>query len=115
MSRVKRGMMHSKRRRNILKKAKGYQAGRKKLIKLAKVAVTKAGVYAFKDRKIKKRVNRTNWQIRINAALTPINMSYSKFMGGLKSKGINLNRKMLAEIAAEYPPVFKKIVESVKA
>lgn len=115
MPRVKRGMMHSKHRRGILKKAKGFEAGRKNLIKLAKVAVTKAGVHAYRDRKIKKRLNRANWQVRINAALDPQGLSYSKFMGSLKGKEISLNRKMLAEIAAQYPEVFQKIVDSVKA
>ncbi len=115
MPRVKRGMMHAKHRRGILKKAKGFEAGRKSLIKLAKVAVTKAGVHAYKDRKIKKRLNRANWQVRINAALNPQGLSYSKFMGSLKGKEITLNRKMLAEIAAQYPEVFQKIVASVKA
>lgn len=115
MSRVKRGMMHVKRRRGILQKTKGFEAGRKNLIKLAKVASTKAGVYAYKDRKIKKRTNRAEWQLRINAALRPLGWSYSKFMGALKGKEIDLNRKMLAQIGAEYPEVFKKILESVKA
>lgn len=115
MSRVKRGMMHTKHRNNILKKASGFQAGRKNLIKLAKVAITKAGVYAYKDRKIKKRLNRANWQLRINAAVRPEGMSYSKFMGAVHAKGIHLNRKALAEIAAQYPAVFKKIAETVKA
>jgi large subunit ribosomal protein L20 len=114
MARVKRGVMHVKRRRGIMQKAKGFEAGRKNLIKLAKVAITKAGAYAYKDRKIKKRLNRANWQVRINAALQPLGFSYSKFMGALKKEKIDLNRKMLAEIAAEYPEVFKKIVETSK-
>lgn len=115
MSRVKRGVMHSKRRRNLLAKASGFEAGRKSHIKLAKIAVTKAGVYAYKDRKIKKRLNRANWQLRINAAVRPEGMAYSKFMGAIKAKGIHLNRKMLAEVGAAYPAVFKKILETVKA
>lgn len=112
MSRVKRGIMHAKRRRHILQRAKGFEAGRKKLIKLAKVAVTKAGVYAYKDRKIKKRTNRANWQVRINAALRAQGMSYSKFMGALKKKNIGLNRKTLAELASDYPAVWQKIVQA---
>ncbi len=115
MSRVKRGMMHSKRRKNILEKASGFEAGRKSHLKLAKVAITKAGVYAYKDRKIKKRLARANWQLRLNAALRPLGMSYSKFMGAVKVKGIHLNRKSLADIAAQYPEVFKKITETVQA
>ncbi len=114
MPRVKRGMMHVKHRRGILQKAKGFEAGRKNLIKLAKVAITKAGVYAYKDRKIKKRTNRANWQVRINAALRLQGMTYSKFMGALKTKNIVLNRKSLSHIAAEYPEVFSKITETVK-
>lgn len=115
MSRVKRGMMHSKRRKNILEKASGFEAGRKSHLKLAKVAIAKAGVYAYKDRKIKKRLARANWQLRINAALRPQGFSYSKFMGAVKAKGIHLNRKSLADVAAQYPAVFNKIVETVHA
>ena len=112
MPRVKRGVHHSKRRRGILLKVKGFEGGRKSLMKVAKVAATKAGGYAYADRKIKKRTNRTLWQVKINAALEPMGMSYSKFMGVLKQKGIAINRKMLGEIAAKTPEVFRIIAQS---
>lgn len=114
MPRVKRGVHHSKRRRNILKKVKGFEGGRKSLIKLAKVAATKAGAYAYRDRRVKKRLNRANWQVRINAAVRPLGLSYSAFTGSLKKKEIGLDRKILATLADEYPAVFARIVEAVK-
>lgn len=114
MSRVKRGVHHSKRRRGILLKVKGFEGGRKKLMRVAKVAATKAGGYAYKDRRVKKRTSRALWQVKINAALEPMEMSYSKFMGGLKAKNILLDRKILSTIAASYPEVFKMIVANVK-
>lgn len=114
MPRVKRGVHHSKRRRNILKKVKGFEGGRKSLLKLAKVAATKAGAYAYRDRRVKKRLARANWQVRINAAVRPLGMSYSVFTGALKKKEIGLDRKILTTLADEYPAVFAKVVESVK-
>lgn len=114
MPRVKRGTHHVKRRRNILKKVKGFEGGRKSLIKLAKVAATKAGAYAYRDRRVKKRLARANWQVRINAAVRPLGMSYSAFTGALKKKEIGLDRKVLAAIAENYPAVFEKIVSAVK-
>ncbi|MEK7653297.1 MAG: 50S ribosomal protein L20 [Patescibacteria group bacterium] len=113
MPRVKRGVIHSKNRRNILKQAKGYRWGRKNLIKLAKTATTKAGVYAYRDRKTKKRVRRALWQIQLNAAVREHGLSYSKFIGGLKKAGIELDRKVLSELAKTQPTVFAKIVEKV--
>lgn len=112
MPRVKRGVHHSKRRRGILRKVKGFEGGRKSLLKLAKTAATKAGGYAYADRKVKKRTNRTLWQVKINAALEPMGMSYSKFMGALKANKVELNRKMLGEIAAKYPEVFRIIAQT---
>ena len=114
MPRVKRGVIHSKNRRNILKQAKGYKWGRKKLIKLAKTAVTKAGVYAYQDRRTKKRMARQLWQIQLNAAVREHGLSYSKFIGGLKKAKIELDRKVLAEIAQKEPATFAKIVEKIK-
>lgn len=114
MPRVKRGMHHVKRRRNILKKVKGFEGGRKSLLKLAKVAATKAGAYAYRDRRVKKRLARANWQVRINAAVRPLGMSYSVFTGALKKKEIGLDRKVLATIADEFPAVFEKIVAATK-
>lgn len=114
MPRVKRGMGHVKHRKNLMKRVKGFQAGRKNLIKQAKVADVKAGVHAYRDRRVKKRDMRALFQVRINAAVRPLGMSYSKFMSALKVKNISLNRKVLSEIAAHKPEVFKKIFETVQ-
>lgn len=115
MPRVTRGTQHTKRRRNILKKTKGMKWGRKSKVKLAKVAILKAGAYAYRDRRNKKRVFRRLWQIRINAAVRPLGLTYSRFINGLKTAGITLDRKILSNLAKDDPKVFEKIVESVKA
>lgn len=115
MPRVKRGVMHSKRRKNLLKTTKGFQRGRKKLIKLATTAAMKAGANAYKDRKIKKRTTRALWQIQLNAAVREFDLSYSKFIGALKKANIELDRKVLAELAKKEPKTFAKIVEKAKA
>jgi len=114
MPRVKRGRAHIKHRKNLLSRAKGYRWGRKNLPKLAKVAVTKAGVYAFRDRRAKKRVKRQLWQIKINAAAREHGLSYSQFIHALKQKNIALDRKILSQLAEKYPAVFTKIIEKVK-
>ncbi len=114
MPRVKRGVMHNKRRKNLLKTTKGFQRGRKKLIKLAKTAAIKAGANAYKDRKMKKRTARALWQIKLNAAVRAYNLNYSKFIAGLKAAKIELDRKVLAELASKNPSVFAKIIEKVK-
>jgi len=114
MPRVKRGMGHTKKRRKLMKRVKGFQGTKKKLIKLAKTADTKAGMHAYRDRRVKKRTTRALWQVNINAAVRELGTSYSKFMSALKKKKIALNRKMLAEIAQKNPKVFAKIVESTK-
>lgn len=112
MPRVKRGVQHVKRRRNLLDKTKGYMWGRKSKIKLARAAMLKAGVYAYRDRRNKKRVIRRVWQIRINAGVRPLGLSYSVFMNNLKKAGIVLDRKILANLAAKSPAVFAKVVEA---
>lgn len=114
MPRVKRGTHRIKRRKNILRRTKGFRWGRKSKITLAKTAATKAGVYAYRDRRQKKRNFRALWQIRINAAVRQYGLSYSRFMYGLAQKGIKLDRKALADLAATAPQVFAKIVEMVK-
>lgn len=103
-----------KRRRGILKHTKGYRWGRKSKIKVAKVAKMKAGQYAFVDRRIKKRINRGLWQIRINAAARELGISYSKLIGALKKHNIAIDRKILSQLAAQYPKTFGQIVEKVK-
>ena len=103
-----------KRRRNVLSDAKGYRHGRSKKEIGAKVALMKAGAYAFAHRKDKKNDMRKLWTIRMNAALRPLGMSYSKFIGAMKKKNITLDRKVLSEIARTNPAVFAKIVDHVK-
>lgn len=114
MTRIKGGLLHAKRRRGILKHTRGYRWGRKSKIKVAKVAKMKAGQHAFAGRRMKKRVNRGLWNVRINAAVRNFELSYSKLMGLLKAKNITLDRKVLSELAAKQPAIFKKIVEMVK-
>ena len=114
MPRVKRGPSHIKKRRKILKAVKGYRHGRKKLIKLAKVAILKAGVYAYRDRRNKKRVNRRLWQIKLNAAVRVFDISYSKFINLLKTNNVELDRKVLADLAENKTELFGKIVEKLK-
>ena len=114
MPRVKRGVQHAKRRSNVLKKTKGMQGGRKSKIKLARTAVNKAGAYAYRDRRAKKRDARALWQIQIGAAVRELGMSYSKFISGLKKAHIELDRKVLAEMAEKHPALLAKIVEKVK-
>lgn len=113
MPRVKRGTRHAKRRSNILKRVKGFQGGRKKLLKLAKTADTKAGAHSYRDRRNKKRTTRNLWQVKINAEIRKHDMSYSAFMGALKKHGITLDRKVLATIAEKHPHMFASIVKSV--
>jgi len=110
MPRVKRGVSHSKRRRNILEKAKGFRWGRKKLIKQAQTAVTKAGAHAFRDRRVKKRNARSLWQIKINAGARANGTTYSKLADALKKNNIGIDRKILADMAENEPKVFAKIV-----
>ncbi|MBN1585302.1 50S ribosomal protein L20 [Candidatus Uhrbacteria bacterium] len=114
MPRVKRGMMHIKHRRKILSRTKGFMWGRKSNISQAIIARTKAGAHAYKGRKLKKRVNRSLWQVRIGAAAKQLGISYSKLIDRLNKANITLNRKVLSEIAAEYPAVFGKIVDATK-
>jgi large subunit ribosomal protein L20 len=111
MPRVKRGTHRIKRRKNILARTKGMMWGRKNRITLAKIAAIKAGWNAYRDRKLKKRDNRGLMQIRIGAAAKSLGTSYSKFMGSLTKRKIELNRKVLSEIAAKHPTVFEKIVK----
>jgi large subunit ribosomal protein L20 len=106
--------MHLKRRTNLLKQTKGFKWGRKSKIKLAKIAMLKAGKNAYRDRRLKKRDMRGLFQTRISAAVRPLGTSYSKFMGDLKKAGITLDRKILSQIAAVSPEGFKAIVAAAK-
>ena len=103
--------MHVKRRKNILRQAKGFMWGRKNRIKLAKTAVIKAGVYAYRDRQKKKSEFRELWQVRLNAAVRPYGISYSKFINALKKKNIVLDRKILSTLAEKHPVIFKAVVK----
>jgi len=108
------GNVPSRRRKNkLLKLARGYYGGRSKLIRTAKDSVMKALQYAYRDRRARKRDFRRLWIIRINAAVRQYGLSYSTFMKKLKSSNIEINRKMLAELAVNNPDAFKKIVDSV--
>ena len=103
-----------RRRKKIFKQAKGYFGRRKNVWTVAKNAVEKALVYAYRDRKQKKRNFRSLWILRINAGARVNGMSYSKFMGAVKKNGIELNRKVLADLAMNHPEAFKAIVDKVK-
>ena len=115
MARIKGAVMTRKRRNKILKAAKGYWGAKSKHFKMAKQAVMKSGNYAFAGRKMKKRDFRRLWITRISAQAKVNGMNYSTFMNGLKKAGIDLNRKMLAEIAVSDKEAFAAIVEKAKA
>lgn len=114
MARVKGAVKTRARHKKILKLAKGYRGAKSKLFRTANQAVMKSLSYAYRDRKAKKREFRQLWIARINAAARMNGISYSKFMNGLKNKGIEINRKMLAEIAVFDPEAFKSLVDQVK-
>ncbi|WP_028841091.1 50S ribosomal protein L20 [Thermodesulfobacterium hveragerdense] len=115
MPRAKGGVKTRRRHKKLLKLAKGYWGQRKNVYRRAKETVERALVYAYRDRRQKKRDFRRLWQIRINAAVRPYGLNYSKFMGGLKKAGVDLNRKVLAYLAVTEPETFAKLVEVAKA
>jgi large subunit ribosomal protein L20 len=115
MARVKRSVHAKKKRREILDAAKGYTGSRRVRYRIAKEQVRHSGVYAYRDRRDRKGQFRRLWIARINAAVRPHGMSYSRFMNGLKAQGIELDRKMLAELAVNDPPAFASLVATVKA
>jgi large subunit ribosomal protein L20 len=115
MPRAKGGAKTRQRRKKVLKKAKGYVGSRHRLYKTANETVLRAGAFAYRDRKAKKRLNRSLWIVRINAACRLSGLSYSRFMAGLKKAGIGLDRKVLAEIAFADPKAFEKLAETAKA
>lgn len=114
MARIKRGLMTRKRRNRVLKAAKGYWGAKSKHFKMAKQAVMKSGNYAFTGRKLKKRDFRQLWITRISAQAKVNGINYSKFMHGLKVAGIDLNRKMLAELAISDKEAFAGLAETAK-
>ena len=115
MSRIKRAVQARKHRKNVLKQTKGFKYGRKSKFKLAKDALRHALTYAYRDRKVKKRAFRSLWNIQINALARENGITYSRLINGLKTKKIELDRKVLSELAKGYPEVFIKIIEEVKA
>jgi len=114
MPRVKRGTAHVKKRRKLLKDVKGYKWGRKKLIKLAKTARTKAGAYSFVDRRKKKRTARGLWQIKINAFVREHDLSYSRFIAILKANKIEVDRKILADMAVNNKVELATLISQLK-
>jgi large subunit ribosomal protein L20 len=115
MARVKRGVTAGARHKKILKKAKGYYNARSKVFRAAKQAVIKAGQYAYRGRRLKKRDFRALWIQRINAAARGFELSYSRLMNGIKLAGIDIDRKMLADLAMNQPEGFEAIVKQAKA
>lgn len=114
MARVKRGTLKNKRRKNILAQTKGYRFNRKNKERTAKEAIVHAGSHAFRHRRTKKREFRNLWTLRINAGVREHGLTYSKFIGALKGKKIELDRKSLATLAKDYPEVFARVVSEVK-
>ena len=115
MVRVKRGVSANKRRKKVIRAAKGYKWSRKSKYIAAKQALMKAWAYAYRDRKVKKRVKRQLWQVKINAACRKNGTTYSKFINGLKKNSIELDRKILSQLAKENNDLFIKILEKAKA
>ena len=115
MPRVKRGVTAHARHKKILALAKGYRGRRKNVFRIAKQAVMKAGQYAYRDRRTRKRVFRQLWIARINAASRELGVTYSKFMAGLKKAQIDIDRKVLADMAVNDPAAFGSIVEKARA
>ena len=115
MARVKRGVTAHAKHKKILKAAKGYYGRRKNTIRIAKEAVEKANQYAYRDRKRRKRTFRALWIQRLNAAVRPFGLNYSKFIDGLAKSGITVDRKVLSDLAIREPAAFQAIVEKVKA
>jgi large subunit ribosomal protein L20 len=115
MPRVKRGTVVRARHKKVLKQAKGFRGRRKNVYRVAKQAVMKAGQYAYRDRRQKKRQFRALWIARINAAVRELGMSYSTFMAGLKRANIDIDRKVLADLAVADKAAFAQIASQVKA
>ena len=115
MSRVKRGVTKHARHRKIINQAKGYQGRRKNTYRAAKQAVDKAGQYAYRDRKARKRTFRALWIQRINAAARQHGLTYGRFIEGLNKAGVEVDRKMLADLAVREPDAFKALVDQAAA
>ena len=114
MSRIKRGVTTRAKHKRVLEQAKGYYGRRKNTIRVAKQAVEKAGQYAYRDRKVKKRTFRALWIQRINAAVRSEGLTYSQFMNGVKLAGIELDRKVMADLAMNESAMFSTIIAQAK-
>jgi len=114
MSRVKRGVTKRKRRKKIIKQAKGFKWGRKAKFRLAKDALRHAWTYAYRDRRAKKREFRQLWNIKINAICRENGISYSQFINAIKKSNVIIDRKILSQLAEFHPDIFKKIINEVK-
>ncbi len=114
MPRVKRGSKARQRRNKVLKAAKGYRGGQSRLFKTASISVNRARMFAYRDRRVRKREFRKLWIIRINAAARENGLSYSRLMDGLNKAGIDLDRKILAEMAVNDPAAFSQVVSMAK-
>jgi len=115
MARVKRGVTSHARHKRVLEQAKGYYGRRKNTIRVARQAVEKAGQYAYRDRKVNKRSFRALWIQRINAAVREVGLTYGRFMHGMKLAGIELDRKVMADLAMNEPAAFRVIIAQVQA
>ena len=114
MPRVKRGTKARQRRKKVLKAAKGYRGGQSRLFKTASISVNRARMFAYRDRRARKRDFRGLWIIRINAAARENGLSYSQLMGGLHKAGVDLDRKILAEMAVNDPAAFAQVAEMAR-
>ena len=115
MARVKRGVTAHAKHKKVLKAAKGFYGRRKNTIRIAKQAVEKANQYAFRDRKRRKRTFRALWIQRLNAAVRPFGLTYSRFIDGLAKSGLEIDRKVLSDLAIREPAAFAQLVEQAKA
>ena len=115
MARVKRGVIANRRHKKVLKKAKGYYGARSRVYRVANQAVTKAGQYAYRDRRNKKRVFRSLWITRINAQARENGLTYSQLIAGLKKANIDIDRRVLADLAVHDKPAFSAIADQAKA
>ena len=114
MARVKRGVTARSSHKKVLKKAKGYYGARSRIYRVANQAVTKAGQYAFRDRRVKKRVFRSLWITRINAQARLLDMNYSQLIAGLKKAGVEVDRRVLADLAVHDKPAFEAVANQAK-
>ncbi len=113
--RTTKGAARTRAKKRLFRKVKGFVGGRRRLYRTAKETLIRAGVYAFRDRRVRKREFRRLWIIRLNAAVRALGLRYSEFIAGLKLANIELDRKVLAEMAVNDPPAFEEIVKLVKA